>query len=663
MNHSTSRAWTALGLAAFALTCISTSALADEPLRLPRLLITAGIEPKPEKEIAGSYTIITSEEIEAHQYKSLTDALRMVPGISLVPTGGAGSQTSMFMRGSNSNQTLVLLNGHAINDPSSAAGAFNFGNFMLADVERIEVLRGPQSALYGSQAIGGVVNIITKSGNGAPVNTVVAEGGTLGTLNLNLGTAGSLGNAQYAFSLWRNATKGNDVTPKRLRGGAAREKEGTENIGGSLNLSAPIGEYLTASTFIRYSYGSVELDEGGFDAFFNPVYQDPLNKYRSKEFYASGSLKGKFLDGRWRPALSFGVSRYAIRITDEPDFLLPTYAEDISNRGRRFNLGFDNAFDIADSNTLTFGASYTHENLRATGFQDFGGGFVLNPASQASTQAASYYASDTQRIMDRFFLTVSGRYDAPQDSDNRFTYTIAPSYYHPETDTKVFASYGTAFKTPSLYQRFGFLPDSFGSVYTGNPNLDAEKSKGWEAGFEQGLMDGALKLGGSYFRNKIQNGIVIVYDPFFNSSTANLNTPFRTHGFESFVEAKPFTGLTARLDYTFTVVNAQIVSSTLTRRPRHQLGFSTIWQLDEETNFSTNVKWIDPYLDIRRDTPVITYIKPKSYVVVDIAASRSIWEGVALTARVNNLFDKRYEPAHGFEAQGIEALAGIRLSF
>jgi len=663
MTHSTSHAWTVLGLAACALAHASSPASADEPMRLPSLVVTAGVEPKPEKEVASSFTIITAQEIEAHQYRSLTDALKMVPGLSIVPTGGAGAQTSVFMRGSNSNQTLVLLNGQPINDPSSAAGAFNFGNFMLADVERIEVLRGPQSALYGSQAMGGVINIITKSGGGTPANTLVAEGGTLGTLNLNLGTAGSLGHAQYAFSLWRNATKGNDVTPKRLRGGTAREKEGTDNVGGSFNLSAPIGDYLTASTLIRYAYGTVDLDEGGFDAFFNPVYQDPLNKYRSREFYASGSLKGKFLDGRWRPSLSFGVTRYAIRVTDEPDALLPTYAEDISNRGRRFNASFDNAFDLTDSNTLTFGTSYTHENLRATGFQDFGGGFVLNPASQASTHGTAFYLSDTQRFAKRFFLTLSGRYDAPHDSGNRFTYTIAPSYYHPETDTKVFASYGTSFKTPSLYQRFGFLPDSFGSVYMGNPNLEPEKSRGWEAGVEQGLLDGALRLGGSYFRNKIEDGIIIVYDPFFNSSTANLNTPFRTHGIEAFVEAKPLENLTARIDYTFTVVNSQTISSTLTRRPRHQLGFSGIWQIDGDTSFSTNVKWIDPYLDIRRDTPVITYIKPKSYMVVDIAASRTIWDGVALTARVNNLFDKRYEPAHGFEAQGIEALAGVRVSF
>jgi len=663
MNSSNSQSWTAIGLASFALALVSLPASADEPMQLPSLVVTAGIEPKPEKEVASSFTIITAQEIEAHQYRSLSDALRMVPGMTLVPTGGAGSQTSVFMRGSNSNQTLVLLNGHPINDPSSATGAFNFGNFMLADVERIEVMRGPQSALYGSQAMGGVVNIITKGGGGTPVNTLVAEGGTLGTLNLNLGTAGSLGYAQYAFSLWRNATKGNDVTPKRLRVGIPKEKDGTDNVGGSLNLSAPLGDYLTASTFLRYSYGTVELDEGGFDAFFNPVYQDFYNKYRSKELYASGSLKGNFLDGRWRPSLSFGVTRYATRTTNDADIFLPTYSGDTSNRGRRFNASFDNAFDLTDSNTLTFGASYTHENLRATGFQDFGGGFVLNPASQASTHGTAFYVSDTQRFAERFFLTLSGRYDAPQDSDNRFTYMIAPSYYHPETDTKLFASYGTAFKTASLYQRFGFLPDSFGSVYTGNPNLTAEKSKGWEAGLEQGLLNGVLKLGGSYFRNKIENGIIIVYDPFFNSSAVNQNTPFRTHGIEAFIETKPLDSLTARLDYTFTLVNSQIVSSTLTRRPRHQIGFSGIWQMDEDTTFSTNVKWVDPYLDIRRDSPVITYIKPKSYAVVDIAASRRIWEGVALTARVNNLFDKRYEPAHGFEAQGIEALAGVRLSF
>ncbi len=627
------------------------------------MLVTAGVEPRPTKEVASSYTIITAQEIEAHQYRTLSDALKNAPGVSLTPAGGAGAQASVFLRGSNSNQTLVLLNGEPINDPSSPAGAFNFGNFALGDVERIEIVRGPQSALYGSHAMGGVVNVITKAGGGTPASTLVAEGGTRGTLNLNLNTGGSIGNARYYLSLWRLATNGNDVTPKRLRGTAAQEKEASENIGGSFNLSAPIGDYLTASTMLRYSSASVDLDEGGFDAFFNPVYQDLYNTSRSKEVYASGSLKGLFIDGRWRPSLSFGVTRYTAHVTDDADIILPTYAEDISNRARRFNASFDNAFDLADTNTLTFGASYEHENFRSTGFQDFGGGFVLSPASQASTQSQAFYFSDTQSIEDRLFLTFSGRYDAPQDSDNRFTYSIAPSYYHPETDTKLFASYGTAFKTPSLYQRFGFLPDSFGSVYTGNPVLEPEKSKGWEAGFEQGLFADALKFSGTYFHNKIENGIVVVYDAFFNSSTTNSLTPYKTHGIEAFVEVKPLTDLTARIDYTFTVVNAQTISSTLTRRPRHQVSFEGIWQIDAETIFSTDVKWVDPYLDIRRDSPFIVYIKPESYTVVNIAASRIMWKGVALTARVNNLFDKRYEPIHSFEAQGLEALAGLRISF
>src|SRR5690606_6784338 len=190
---------TALTIAALA----ALPAQAEETLETGELLISGGIEPIPTKEVAASYTIITSEEIEKFQYRNLTDALKSVPGLHVVESGARGSLTPVFTRGANSNQTLVLVNGMPINDPSSPGGAANLAGVPLDNVARIEVVRGPQSALYGSQAIGGVVNIITKTGGGEPRSTLRVEGGTLGTLNTYASTGGSFGKTNYFLSLAR----------------------------------------------------------------------------------------------------------------------------------------------------------------------------------------------------------------------------------------------------------------------------------------------------------------------------------------------------------------------------------------------------------------------------------------------------------------------------
>ncbi len=202
MNNSTlwARHLTALVFSFGALA--ATSALADEtPVKTPKLLITSGAEPTPTKEVASSYTIVTAEDIATYQYRDIVALLQTVPGLHVTPYGGAGSLTSVFTRGAGSNQTLVMINGIPVNDPSSPAGAANLANIPLENVDRVEVVRGPQSALYGSQAIGGVINIITKTGSKEPVTTAKIEVGTLGTINTSASTGGSIGATDYFFSV------------------------------------------------------------------------------------------------------------------------------------------------------------------------------------------------------------------------------------------------------------------------------------------------------------------------------------------------------------------------------------------------------------------------------------------------------------------------------
>jgi vitamin B12 transporter len=656
MNITGWGAIAALTLAAFA---AQTAQAAETKITTPSLLISAGVEPVPTKEAASSYTIITAEEIEKFQYRDITDALRSVPGLHIAESGSRGTLTSVFTRGSNSNQTLVMVNGLPVNDPSSPGGAANLASIPLDNVERIEVVRGPQSALYGSQAIGGVINIITKRGGGEPRSTLRVEGGTLGTLNTYASTGGSFGETDYFFSLGREATNGNDITPSRLHGSMGGEKDGSELVSASGSVGTKLTENLSASLFLQYSDSGTDTDEDGSTAAFVDTYQNYDSIFEMKRLFVSGDLTGSFYGNKWRPKLSLGYTRQDTDSSDYPDAGGSVNLILTQNRGETLMASFDNAVDIHPQHLLTFGVSHRRDEFTSSGFRDFNG-FVISLNSDADAKQTAVYLADHMTFGERFFATVNTRYDMPEDHDNRFTFTLAPGYYHPETDTQLTASYGTGFKIPSLYQRFGFDPNNFGNFYIGNPDLKPEKSKGWEAGIEQGLFDGKALAGVTWFQTRVEDAVAIIFIGF-DSTAVNIEE-FKAKGIEAFFEVNPVDRLTARIDYTWTVVDADVFTNTMSRRPRHKVGFTTSYEPWSGTVFSANAQWIDPYRDVPRDGFGF-YVYPAPYTVVNIAASHKLNDNVKLTAAVNNLLDKQYEPIHGFEAPGIEALAGVTFSF
>ena len=647
MNRKAFGAVAALTLAAFA----AAPAFADETeITTPELLISAGVEPIPTKEATSSYTIITSEEIEAHQYKTVTEVLQRVPGIHPVQQGGQGTLTYSFTRGGNSNHTLVLVNGQPVNDPSSPGNAFNFADMTTENIDRIEVVRGPQSALYGSQAMGGIVNIITKKGTASPASTLRFEAGTHGRFNTSGTTGGSFGGTSYFATLSRQKTDGHDITPAQYRFGIPEEKDGYENITGSLRLDQEFNANLSGSLFAQYMDAEADLDNFGED--INYVG-------KAKQFTSNASLNGRFADGKWRPSLSASYMHIRRNDRNPPDVYAPTTDADTNHTGQRLSAAFDNAIDLLDWNTLSFGISATRETLKATGYSDSWGA-VTTQSSNVGENALAVYASEHFNFGDRVFLTGSIRYDMPENFGNQASFTIAPGYYHPETDTRLTFSYGTGFKIPSLYQRFGFSPTSAGGggAFVGNPNVQPEKNKGWEAGIEQGFFSSRLLASVTYFVNRAENPIIEDWSGWPNVTTIN-GPDFTAKGVESFVEAQILDNLSASVAYTFTVMDPGATTAT-SRRPRHKLNFAATWNIDALTTLATDVTFVDIYAD-----PAFAggIYNPSSYTTVNVAATRKINDMVSISGKVTNLLDRTYSPADGFQAPGVEALAGVTFSF
>ncbi len=218
------------------------------------IVVTATRIPTPEAQIASSITVITADDIATRQDQTLPDVLKDVPGLNVVQTGGPGGQTSVFMRGTDSNHVKVLVDGIDVGDPSSPNGAFDFGQFLTPDIDRIEVLRGPQSGLYGSDAIGGVINVITRSGSGPAQFTAALEGGSFDTFNQTGGVSGSTGPFHYAANIEHFDSGATPVTPLDLLApGEKRNDDSYDNVTGSTKLGYDVTDNFDLGLVARYT--------------------------------------------------------------------------------------------------------------------------------------------------------------------------------------------------------------------------------------------------------------------------------------------------------------------------------------------------------------------------------------------------------------------------
>ena len=259
------------------------------------IVVTATRIPTPESEVGSSVTVITAEDIRNKQYRTVPEALRAVPGLDVVQAGGPGQQTSVFIRGASSSHTLVLVDGINIADASSPNGAVDFSGLMLDNVERIEVVRGPQSTLYGANAIGGVINIISRKGEGRPRATLTMQAGNNSSKYQQLGVQGANDRVDYSLSGTHWKTHADSVTPEDLRDGLAAEADRYRNNTLSTRLGLRAGESLDFAVSARYISDKQHIDpEVGFG-----TVEDADAQLKNREYFVRGESNAALLDGLW----------------------------------------------------------------------------------------------------------------------------------------------------------------------------------------------------------------------------------------------------------------------------------------------------------------------------------------------------------------------------
>lgn len=620
------------------------------------MVITATRTPSSIDTIGSSVSIITAEDIDRKQYVSLVGALKDVPGLNVVQLGGRGSQTSVFLRGTNSEHVLVLIDGIEMNDPSSPSGAFDFSNFLVEDIESIEVVRGSQSVLYGADAIGGVIQIRTKKGQGDLKLRGKAELGSHSTHRESAVLSGEKNNFNYSVAIGRLDTDGESIAAKKkLAPGGNTEDDNYENIVFSTRLGWKGFDSFEANFTARYIETEAEID-GGFDSLGNTV-EDADATNDSEQLYLGLELKGLYADGVWQPILTASRSDIERQSKDERQSPLGNLV-DTNFDGQKTKFALQNNLFLFENQIITIGFEHENEEMNSKGSSTFGsiwGDFIINQLTNADRDTKSAYIQDQIEVNDQLFITVGARYDDPDDFGSELTYRTTASYNATE-NTRLHAAYGTGFKAPSLFQLFGFTPNNFGSAYSGNPNLDAETSESWEIGLDQLFFDRRLKTSITYFNTEVEDLITTQYVGS-NSTSVNQNNADMS-GVESALHFKALPNLNIDINHTYTRTKDDD-DKELLRRPKHKANIEFNYKPADYININTNVLYTGQRVDV---DGFGQRVGAGGYSVVDVAASYKLSNNVKLFARIDNLSDKYYEPAYGYQALGRTGFIGVELT-
>jgi vitamin B12 transporter len=652
------------------LTFAAAPAQADQSSMLPTIVVSPTGTATPLNQVASSVTVISAEDIERYQQRTAADALSLVPGLNVVRTGGPGGSTSIFMRGTNSNHVKVLIDGIDAGDPSKPNGSYDFGNLLTADIERIEVLRGPQSGLYGSDAIGGVISITTKRGQGPAKLTGTVEGGSFGTFNQTARASGSQGNLDYAFNVTHYRSTDVPVTPLNLLApGQKRINDTYDNLTYSTKLGVKASEDLAFSFVGRYTdahKGFTGDDYSNYPSTFPETLQSTT---ASRDFLTRSEAVWSPFDGRFTSTLGFSYANQWNRtINPNPDFIANngflTFAYGIgppsSYLGGRSKFDWNGVLDVGAGQKIVLGAERQDDSIRTDSVGDYSlsTGDYRQMTKTAATGNSAGFVELQSEFTKNFFLVSNLRYDDNDSFGGHSTWRVAPVFIVPGTETKLKATYGTGFKAPTLTQLYVNNP----SFYTiANPNLKPETSRGYDIGFEQPLWQNRASFGATYFNNEISNLISMTGFNFALGGYSYENVGLATaKGVESFVAVTATDTLRFRLDYTYTQTRDEGTGLRLRRRPANKVTAAAIWNPIERATITATVLHTSSWLDYDRFGG--TLLDAPAFTTVNLAANYDIDQHVSVFGRIDNLFDKKYEVPIGFLQPGFGVFAGVRLT-
>ncbi|MEL6316193.1 MAG: TonB-dependent receptor [Pseudomonadota bacterium] len=643
------------------LVCVCTAAQAqsedaetsaEDVQVMEELLVSGGRTPIAVDEVGRAFTVITGQELERRQIRYVADALRQVPGVAVNRSGSFGGLTQIRVRGGEGNAVLVLIDGVEVS--AISGGEFDFGGLTSADIDRIEVLRGPQSALYGSNAASGVISIITKGGRRNALETSIAlEGGTDATGLFSGAVRGGGEIWDGALSLAHRRTGGFDVST--IGGG---ERDGDSNI--TLNAKASVDPLDSLSIDGSFRFVTRDSETDGFD-------------------FTGGPLQGFVIDADSEndqteifAALSAAATPFAAPLTltsklefsDVNSASLTDGIETFESRGFRFHASqqASYAFDtpgFADArHVVTLAGEIEREvNEPSTG------ALVTEDQVRDLFGIVGEYRGD---FFDVISLQAGARNDRNDAFENSTTFSVASSVRHPRTGTRLHGSVGTGVVNPTFFEQFGSSP----GLFIGNPDLEPEQTFGWDVGVEQTLLGGKLVVDATYFRATVTDEIVSGFNAAAGLPTSvNADFESEAQGVELAVTAQPLENLTLVGAYTYTLSIDGGTQTLEVRRPRHAAGLKATYAfLDGRARVGADVT----YTGDNRDSDFTVFFTNgfsagvatlDDYVRLDLTGAYQLTDAIEITARVENATDASYEEVFNFRTQGAAGFLGLRAKF
>ena len=617
---------------------IGFSALAADADQPETIVVTASRTNMKLAEIGSSFTVIDRAQIEQRQSIFVTDLLRDVPGIAINRSGSFGTLSEVRVRGAEANHVLVMIDGIKANDPASSDG-FRWEYLTTADIERIEIIRGPQSALWGSEAISGVVNIITRRPDGKKQGEGFAEGGSFSTLHGGARISNRGEKVEVDASASYLTTDGVNISRQ------GSEKDGYENLTGTLRLDYAPTRNAKLGFVGRYTDAKADGDSGF------PLPADSADESNGKATYLKVSGDLTSFDERWTNSLWLGLT------STENEFFTEAFGPS-ATAADRTEIDFQSSWDFADggeqTRLLTLAIDHEDVDYEQRGF---------GADQDQNRRTTGYVAEARGGFFSVLNLTGAIRHDTYSDFKDANTWRVTVAYDFESSGTRLRGAAGTGYKAPTFTEQFGFFPGSF----VGNSNLKPESSDSWEIGIDQSFAEGRWLAQVTYFDDKLKDEIITTTTPvtcpdptdFLNCflTAINISGKSSREGVEFALNGALTSSLDGRLAYTY--LDAEQPDGTggfqpEARRPENTAALNLNWSfMQDRGNLNLNASYTGSRYDLGQ--------KLSSYALVDLAASYSLTESVRLYGRVENLFDEDYEQIFGSNTPGIGAFIGVQV--
>ncbi len=608
------------------------------------IVVTANRAEQPLSRVGNQVTLLDTPAIVARQTQFTTDLLRTTPGVQVTRNGGPGGIAAVFIRGAESDQTVALIDGVKLNNPASPGGGFDFGNLLTGNIARIEVLRGPSTVLWGSQAIGGVVNIVTTLPTDALTANARAEGGSFGTAQAVGNVSGKAG--PVSASLGAGYFRSDGISAFAAKRGG-READGYRNAGANARLGIALTD--TVALDLRGYYSDARAD---IDGFAPPTYAfgDTREYSKVKDLVGYAGVNAALFDGKLKNRVGFAYTNIRRRNFDPQGFTFETFA----SRGTNERLEYQGVATPIDAVQATFGVERETSRYRSA---SFGG-----PTATARARLDSIYGQVAVTPLPGLTGTAGVRHDDHDRFGGATTFGASGVWTPGQGSTTLRASYSEGFKAPTLYQLQGDY---------GNQRLQPERARGWDAGVAQRLADGRIEAGATFY-HRTSRDLIDFVSCFPSTTGICTGRPFGTYdnvartraqGVELAVAVRPVEALTVQANYTYLDAENRATASAnfgkrLPRRARDTVNVVADYRWPFGLATGATLSHVGATFDDAANRNRVA-----GYVTADLRASFAVGAHIEVYGRVENVLDARYETLFRYGTPGRAGYAGVRLRY